>query len=35
VNEVAARGLVVVAPSGCRVEGLDVETAVALLARLA
>ena len=35
VNEVVARGLVVVAPSGYRVEGLDVETAVALLARLA
>ena len=30
-----ARDLVVVAPSGYRVEGLDVETVVALLARLA
>ena len=30
-----ARDLVVVAPSGHRVEGLDVETVVALLARLA
>lgn len=29
------RGLAVVAPSGYRVEGLDVETVVALLARLA
>jgi hypothetical protein len=29
------RDLVVVAPSGHRVEGLDVDTAVALLARLA
>jgi hypothetical protein len=34
-NDVEARGLVVVAPSGYRVEGLDVQTAVALLARLA
>lgn len=33
-EEAAARGLVVVAPSGYRVEGLDVETVVALLARL-
>lgn len=31
---VVARDLVVVAPSGYRLEGLDVETAVALLARL-
>jgi hypothetical protein len=31
----AAHELVVVAPSGYRVEGLDVETVVALLARLA
>ena len=29
------RDLAVVAPSGYRVEGLDVETVVALLARLA
>ncbi len=35
VNEFVARGLVVVAPSGYRVEGLDVETVAALLARLA
>jgi hypothetical protein len=34
VNEAERRGVVVVAPSGYRVEGLDVETAVALLARL-
>ena len=34
VND-AASSLVVVAPGGYRVEGLDVETAVALLARLA
>jgi hypothetical protein len=32
---VVARDLVVVAPSGYRVEGLDIETVVALLARLA
>ena len=35
VDDAVARDLVVVAPSGHRVEGLDVETAVALLARLA
>jgi hypothetical protein len=35
VDEVAARGLVVVAPTGYRVEGLDVATVVVLLARLA
>jgi hypothetical protein len=35
VNDAAARGLVVVAPTGYRVEGLDIETVVALLARLA
>ena len=35
VNDSVARDIVVVAPSGYRVEGLDVETAVALLARLA
>jgi|SRR5665213_2834302 len=34
VNDSVARDIVVVAPSGYRVEGLDVETAVALLARL-
>lgn len=34
-DEAVARNLVVVAPSGHRVEGLDVETLVALLARLA
>jgi hypothetical protein len=35
VNDFVARGLVVVSPSGYRVEGLDVEAVVALLARLA
>jgi hypothetical protein len=35
VNAAIARNLVVVAPTGYRVEGLDVETVVALLARLA
>lgn len=35
VNDAVARDLVVVAPSGYRVEGLDVATVVALLARLA
>jgi hypothetical protein len=35
VDEAAPRDLVVVTPSGHRVEGLDVETVVALLARLA
>jgi hypothetical protein len=34
VNDAIARELVLVAPSGYRVEGLDVETVVALLARL-
>jgi len=34
-DDVGARSLVVVAPTGYRVEGLDVETVVALLARLA
>jgi hypothetical protein len=34
VDGAAPGGLVVVAPSGYRVEGLDVETVVALLARL-
>jgi len=34
-NEAVTRNLVVVAPSGYRVEGLDVETVVVLLARLA
>jgi hypothetical protein len=34
-DDVVARNLVVVAPSGYRVEGLDVERVVALLARLA
>ena len=34
-DEVVARDLVVVAPTGYRAEGLDVETVVALLARLA
>jgi hypothetical protein len=34
VDDAAARALVVVAPNGYRVEGLDVETVVALLARL-
>jgi hypothetical protein len=34
-DTVVVRDLVVVAPSGHRVEGLDVETVVALLARLA
>jgi|SRR6516165_8843976 hypothetical protein len=35
VNEAVERSLVVVAPNGYRVEGLDVEAVVALLARLA
>ena len=35
VDAAVARDLVVVAPTGYRVEGLDVETVVALLARLA
>ena len=35
VAHAVTRDLVVVAPSGYRVEGLDVETVVALLARLA
>jgi hypothetical protein len=35
VDKAVVRALVVVAPTGYRVEGLDVETAVALLARLA
>ena len=35
VDKAVARGLVVVAPSGYRIEGLDVETVVALLALLA
>ena len=35
VDEAGSRGLVVVAPSGYRVEGLDVAMVVALLARLA
>jgi hypothetical protein len=35
VNDTVARRLVVVAPNGYRVEGLDVEAVVALLARLA
>jgi hypothetical protein len=35
VNDADARSLVVVAPNGYRVEGLNVETVVALLARLA
>jgi hypothetical protein len=35
VRDAVAGGLVVVAPNGYRVEGLDVETVVALLARLA
>ena len=34
-DDVRPRNLTVVAPSGHRVEGLDVETVVALLARLA
>ena len=34
-EDVRPRNLAVVAPSGYRVEGLDVETVVALLARLA
>ena len=34
-DEAVSRELVVVTPSGHRVEGLDVETVVALLARLA
>ena len=34
-DDVRPRKLAVVAPSGYRVEGLDVETVVALLARLA
>lgn len=35
VADAVARGLVVVAPNGYRVEGLDIETTAALLARLA
>jgi hypothetical protein len=35
VSDAVARDLVVVAPSGYRVEGLDVETVARLLARLA
>jgi hypothetical protein len=35
VGDAVARDLVVVAPSGYRVEGLDVETVVRLLAQLA
>jgi hypothetical protein len=35
VDKAVARALVLVAPTGYRVERLDVETAVALLARLA
>jgi hypothetical protein len=35
VDEAVPRGLVVVGPTGYRVEGLDLETVVALLARLA
>ena len=34
-DRAVARDLVVIAPSGYRIEGLDVETTVALLARLA
>lgn len=34
-DDAVARDLVVIAPSGYRVEGLDVDTIVALLARLA
>jgi hypothetical protein len=34
-DDVVARSLAVVAPNGYRVEGLDVDTVVALLARLA
>jgi hypothetical protein len=35
VKDAVARGMAVVAPNGYRVEGLDVETVVALLVRLA
>jgi hypothetical protein len=35
VDDVVARDLVVVAPTGYRVEGLDINAVVALLARLA
>lgn len=35
VNDLAPVGLAVIAPGGYRIEGLDIETVVALLARLA